>query len=181
MQMSDAIQLTGQTVRVIANALTAEDQHVCNKVPSAIHSEEDSLRRDALSKGIVQELVAPEVALQPADIQTVRVIQTIETRQFYREPDFVARVLLLVAIDSIEGDRRRDVARRTRDGRSEDRVGTRLRLERRRHLVNRTGGYLRRLATHEQSTKHTPGARAERRRLCLRGHGQPTLVDLYRY
>ena len=113
------------------------------------------------------------------DFGNDRRARTIKTRQFCREPDFVVRVLLLVAIDSIEGDRRRDVGRRTWDSRSNDRVGAGVRLERRQHLVNRAGWYLRRLTAHEQSTKHAPGARAERRRLCLRGHGQPALVDLY--
>ena len=49
-----------------------------------------------------------------------RVVGTIETLPFYRETDFDARFLLLVAIDSIEEDRRRDVARQTWDDRSEN-------------------------------------------------------------
>ena len=163
MQMSNAIQLTGQTVRVIANALTAEDQHVCNKVLSAVHSEEESLGRDALSKGIVQELVAPEVALQPADIQTVRVVQAVKACQLYREADLVPSIVLLVPVDCVQGDRRARVVRSPRHSVGEDRVGAGLRLERRRDLVERARGHLRRLAAHEQPTEHTSSRRAERR------------------
>ena len=66
--------LTSETFVVNEHTLTAEDQRVCNKVSSAAHQRKEDSEKDELSKGIVQELVAPEVALQPADIQTVRVV-----------------------------------------------------------------------------------------------------------
>ena len=80
-------------------ALTAEGRRVYKgKGSSSVFCKITSRKDDSLSKGVVQELVAPEVALQPADIQAVRVVETSEARQLDGEADFVARVLLRVAV-----------------------------------------------------------------------------------
>jgi len=56
------------------------------------------LKIDPISESVIQELVAPEVALQPTDIQTVGVIQTIYASQLHGEPDFIANVLGAIAV-----------------------------------------------------------------------------------
>lgn len=52
-----------------------------------------------LSERIIQEFVAFQVALEPPDIQTVHVLQPIESRELDREPYLTALVLCLVAIN----------------------------------------------------------------------------------
>ena len=64
----------------------------------------EELEGYSLSKSVIQELVAPQVALQPTNVQTVRVVQTVEASQLHREPDLVASVLLSITIDSVEAD-----------------------------------------------------------------------------
>ena len=88
-------------------ALTAGGQRVCPRYISIDNNPQAA--KHSLSKGVVQELVAPQVALQPTDVQTERVVQTVETRQLHREAHFVARIVLSITIDGIEADGRWDL------------------------------------------------------------------------
>ena len=56
-----------------------------------------------LSQRIVQKFVAPQVTLQPPDVQTVRVLQAVQPRQLNRESNLPTMVLALVAIDGVGG------------------------------------------------------------------------------
>jgi hypothetical protein len=51
-----------------------------------------------LSDGVVQELVASQVTLQPSDVEAVRVAQAFQPRKLDRHPDFITWVFGLRAV-----------------------------------------------------------------------------------
>lgn len=109
----------------------------------------------SLSQRIIQELVTPQVAFQPSDIQTVRVVQSVDAGQLNGEADFVPLILLGVAVDRLASETRRSVDGRRSGSHSSLCSVFRLRMCQRRHL--------RRLTAHEQAPQHTTSRRAERR------------------
>ena len=52
----------------------------------------------ALSQGIIQELVTPEVALEPPNVQTIRAVQTVDARQLDVESNLVALIVHAITI-----------------------------------------------------------------------------------
>ena len=97
--------------------------------------------RNVLSDRVVQELVTSQVALQPPDIQAIRIGQAVEPRELDVKPDFISNVLRRVAIHGLD------------DGLC---VRARRRCRLRRLFLAQCPmcRYLRRLATHENVFEH---------------------------
>ena len=63
--------------------------------------EQKQKKRDALSDGVIQELVAPKITFQAADVKTVGVFQAIYPCQLDREANFITSVLGSVSINCL--------------------------------------------------------------------------------
>lgn len=57
-----------------------------------------SRRNNSLSNGIIQKLVAPQIPLQPSDVQTEHIIQSINPRQLHTKPHFISSILWRISI-----------------------------------------------------------------------------------
>src|SRR6266850_4893740 len=123
------------------------------KVGSAVYPTRGG--KDVLSDTIVQKLVTPQVALQPTNVDRVRVLEAVQLRQLDVEPHFVALVLVRVAVH-----RGCQLARRDHTPPSSRKYGRAHHLGRGCFGLSRD---LRRLAAHEQALEHPPRCTAERR------------------
>ena len=65
--------------------------------PSAIERKEKK-EPDSLPDGIVKELVAPQIALQAADVEAVCIAQAFQSRELHRHPNLIAWVFGLRAV-----------------------------------------------------------------------------------
>ena len=54
-----------------------------------------------LSEGVVQKLVTLQVALQPPDVQTVRILQAVQPCQLDGEPNLSTLILALVTVQGV--------------------------------------------------------------------------------
>ena len=88
----------GVSARFLHGALKISSSTPTRRVSGTSSATE---RKNSLSESIIYKFVTSEIAFEPPDVQTVRIVQAVNAGQLDREPDLVSLVLLSIPVDGL--------------------------------------------------------------------------------